>query len=122
MEPAINPDLTSSVDTPQDLTTKQLTDIGWFSDHDGVPDGVDKCIGSDIRPTVIIDSCDSGVSNVVLQDGCSLSDLVSRCSRDGAPGSYASCVSQTTNVLKDAGWLTDNGKGKIQSCAAGVIR
>ena len=39
MEPAINVDLTSSVTPPEDLTASQMTDIGWFSDGDGVPDG-----------------------------------------------------------------------------------
>ena len=39
---------------PQDLTTSLLTDIGWFSDPDGVPDGRDACIGSPRSPTVEI--------------------------------------------------------------------
>jgi len=29
MEPAITPDLTSSVKNPEDLTRRLLTDIGW---------------------------------------------------------------------------------------------
>jgi hypothetical protein len=122
MEPAINSDLTSSIDTPQDLTTKQMTDIGWFSDQDGVPDGVDQCIGSDLRPTVTIESCDTGVPNVVLQDGCSLSDVLSRCSRESTHGSYVSCVAEASNTLKTAGWIMGDGHGRIQSCAAGVKR
>ena len=65
MEPAINPDLTSAVDVPRDLTTKLLTDIGWFSDRDGVADGIDHCIGSDTRPTVMIEDCDTGVTNAI---------------------------------------------------------
>jgi hypothetical protein len=120
MEPAINPDLTSSVDTPQDLTTKQLTDIGWFSDKDGVPDGVDKCIGSDLRTTINIESCDSGVPNVVLTDGCSLSDVLSRCSREGNHGSYASCVAVTSSTFNRSGLITADGHGRIQSCATRV--
>ena len=120
MEPAINPDLRSAVDTPEDLTTKLMTDIGWFSDKDGVPDGVDRCIGSDIRETVTIDSCDSGVPNQVAADGCSLSDVLSRCSREGNHGSYASCVASTTNQFVSSGQISELGKGKIQSCAARV--
>ena len=39
MEPAINADLIKVVVPPVDLTTSVFTDIGWFSDADGVPDG-----------------------------------------------------------------------------------
>ena len=67
MEPAINADLVSSVKPPEDLTTPLLTDLGWFTDRDGVQDGVDFCLGSDISPTVVIRSCDSGVPNEVRQ-------------------------------------------------------
>ena len=119
MEPAINVDLTSAIDTPRDLTSKLMTDIGWFSDRDGIPDGVDACLGSDIRQTVVIDSCDSGVANVVTPDGCTLSDLVSRCSAGATNhGEYVSCIAKTTNGFKSAGWINGYGEGKIQSCAA----
>jgi hypothetical protein len=57
MEPSINADLTASVRPPEDLTSSQMTDIGWFSDGDGVPDGKDNCIGSDLLPTVVIGTC-----------------------------------------------------------------
>ena len=120
MEPAINGDLTSSVDTPRDLTTKLLTDIGWFSDRDGVPDGVDRCIGSNLSPTVVIGACDSGVGNALLADGCSVSDLVAKCAGAANHGEYVSCVARTTNALKASGVLTDSSHGKIQSCAAKV--
>lgn len=119
MEPAINVDLTSSVDTPRDLTTKLLTDIGWFSDRDGVPGGVDSCVASDLRKTIVIGSCDSGVANTLLPDGCSLSDIVSRCAADAKNhGAYVSCVAQAGSAFKDAGVITTADKGKIQSCAA----
>jgi PA domain-containing protein len=118
MEPAINPNLTSSVDTPQDLTTSLFTDIGWFSDQDGVPDGVDECIGSDIRATVRLGSCDSLVDNVVSADGCSTSDILARCNGGRNHGAYVSCIAHTGNDLRDAGRISDGGKSAIQSCAA----
>lgn len=121
MEPAINSDLTSAVDTPRDLTTKLLTDIGWFSDNDGVPDGADSCLGSDLRSTVVISSCNSGVENLVLQDGCSLSDIISRCSAStNNRGEYVSCVTQTSDALRRAGHLTGAGQGSVVACAARV--
>lgn len=119
MEPAINPDLTSSVQPPEDLTLPLMTDIGWFSDQDGVPDGADSCLGSDIRPTVVIDGCDSGVSNVVFADGCSISDQVSACAQGQANhGGFVSCVAALGNRLKKSGTISGSDKGSIQSCAA----
>ncbi len=119
MEPAINPDLTTAVDTPRDLTAKLLTDIGWFSDHDGVADGVDHCIGSDLRPTVVIQGCDTGVTNALQPDGCTVSDVVSHCAVDAKThGDYVSCVAQTSDALRRLGVVNSTDHGKIQSCAA----
>jgi hypothetical protein len=119
MEPAINFSLTDAVDLPEDLTTSLFRDIGWFSDRDGVPDGADDCMGSDIRETVIIGTCDSGVDNVIFTTGCSITDLVGRCEIGARNhGAYVSCVSHVLNVLKGAGWISGSDKGKIESCAA----
>lgn len=119
MEPAINVDLTSSIQPPQDLTLSLMRDIGWFSDKDGVPDGADSCPGSDIRPTVVLGTCDSGVTNAMFTDGCSMSDVLARCAVGaGNHGAYVSCVSNTTNEFKRIGAISGNDKGKIQSCAA----
>lgn len=45
MEPAINGDLTHSLQPPQDLTLPLMRDIGWFpdADVDGIEDGDDNC-------------------------------------------------------------------------------
>ena len=118
MEPAINPDLTSAIDTPRDLTTKLLTDIGWFSDRDGVPDGIDRCIASDLRATVVVGSCDSGVENTLQQDGCTVSDIVAKCASAPNHGAYVSCVATAGHALKARGVIGDSEQGKIQSCAA----
>ncbi|HBL28899.1 MAG TPA: peptidase [Acidobacteria bacterium] len=115
MEPAINADLTHGLD----LTLTQMTDIGWFSDGDGVPDGRDFCIGSDPSATVVIDGCNSGVANSLVSGGCKISDLIESCA-DGASnhGQFVSCVSAVTNGLKKAGVISGAQKGAIQSCAA----
>ena len=120
MEPSINPDLTSSLDVPQDLTSSLMADLGWFSDHDGVPDGVDACLGSDLAPTVVIGTCESGVANPQVANGCTVSDLIGNCA-DGAAnhGAFVSCVTQTTNDLRKSGVITNKDTGKLQSCAAG---
>ena len=115
MEPAINSNLPIGVD----LTFEQMVDIGWFSDGDGVPDGLDECIGSDPSATVAIDGCDSGVGNAVFSNGCRISDLIADCA-DGAGnhGAFVSCVAHVTNSLKKSGAISGRDKGAIQSCAA----
>lgn len=117
MEPAINADLPHGID----LTLQQMTDIGWFSDGDGVPDGLDSCIGSDAGATIVIDSCDSGVANTTFTNGCRISDLIADCAEGaGNHGAYVSCVSHLTNSLKKNGTITGAQKGAIQSCASGA--
>jgi len=41
-------------------------------DEDGVLDNVDMCLASNLAPTVVIDGCDSGLPNTLLQNpmGC----------------------------------------------------
>jgi PA domain len=115
MEPAINADLTHD----PGITIDQMADVGWFSDFDGVPDGIDFCLGSDPAATVVIDGCNSGVPNTLFVDGCKISDLIDDCAAGAANhGAFVSCVAQLTNALKKAGILTGQQKGAIQSCAA----
>ena len=87
-------------------------------DGDGVPDDQDECPDSDLSETVIIDSCDSGVGNILVENGCSISDLINQCA-DGAEshGKFVSCVSRVTNGLKTGGYISGKEKGYIQSCA-----
>ncbi|HEX2642779.1 MAG TPA: PA domain-containing protein [Thermoanaerobaculia bacterium] len=114
MEPAISRDLTHGAD----ITVDHFVDLGWFSDFDGVPDGVDECVLSDTHATVVIGGCDSGVANTVFANGCRISDSITACA-DGAGnhGGFVSCVSHYTNDLKKNGTITGAQKGAIQSCA-----
>ncbi len=122
MEPAINPDLTNSVEPPLDLTLPLMRDVGWFpdADLDGIAnDGSDQCPESDLAPTVVIDGCDSGVPNTLLESGCTITDLVMNCAAGaGNHGQFVSCVSHMLNDLKKKGIITGAQKGAIQSCAA----
>lgn len=116
MEPAINPDLTSSVTPPFDLTLPLLTDLGWFTDRDGVHDGVDACLQSNTAPTVVLNSCDSFVPNEVYPSGCTTSDVLGACRN--VPGRlYPACIALTTSVLRFAGEITGAQQGAIVSCA-----
>ncbi|HEY2292217.1 MAG TPA: PA domain-containing protein [Thermoanaerobaculia bacterium] len=114
MEPNYNFDHTHDVD----LTRQEMIDIGWFSDGDGVPDGVDQCIGSSRDATVIIDGCNSGVPNTTFPTGCRISDQIDDCAAGaGNHGAFVSCVAHLTNDLKKNGVISGSQKGAIQSCA-----
>jgi hypothetical protein len=88
-------------------------------DGDEVGDACDSCPDSILTETVIIDSCDSGVLNVVFEDGCTMSDLIAQCSVGKKNhGQSVSCVAHLTNEWKNAGFISGAEKGAIQSCAA----
>lgn len=88
-------------------------------DGDGIPDEEDECLGSNLSETIVIDGCDTGVLNQLLEDGCSLADLVSDCSNGaGNHGAFVSCVADLTNGWKNSDLITGQQKGRIQSCAA----
>jgi hypothetical protein len=118
MEPAINVDLTSSVTPPEDLTASQMTDIGWFSDADGVPDGVDNCIGSDTNPTVVIDGCNSKAGNDVQTNGCTVADDINQCEIDlpNKPLHQLACVINKAERLRKAKIITAKEAAGILVC------
>ena len=124
MEPNINGDLTHSVKPPEDMTLPLLRDVGWYpdADLDMVPDdGSDQCLGSDLRPTVNVASCNSGVPNTLFSNGCTISDLIGKIAAQSQNhGDFVSGVAHLTNDLKASGLITGANKGAIQSCAAGA--
>ena len=95
-------------------------DLNGSDDEDG--DGVtvnDECPDSDIADTVIIDGCDTGVTNEVMSDGCTITDMIQICADTANNhGQFARCVSLFSNKLKKDGIINTNEKGAIQSCAA----
>ncbi len=123
MEPAINADLTHNVKAPDDLTLELFRDVGWFADTDldGVANELDCSPNSDLRPTIIIGECDSGVTNTLFSNGCTISDLIAQIAANSSNhGNFVSGVAHLTNELKNAGLITGSQKGAIQSCAAGA--
>ena len=116
MEPAINGSLTSSLQPPADLTLPLLTDLGWFTDRDGVQDGVDACLGSNTAPTVVLNSCDSFVPNTTYPSGCTTSDVLAVC-RAVPSRLYPSCIALATSVLRFAGEISGAQQGAIVRCA-----
>jgi len=104
--------------------TFAFDDVIWEAafldgDNDGIPDQEDLCPDSDLAPTVIIDGCGSGVGNVLFDDGCTMADLIAECAEGASNhGDFVSCVAHLTNEWKQAGLITGQEKGAIQSCAA----
>jgi hypothetical protein len=79
----------------------------------------DECPNSDLSATVVIDSCNSEVPNILFPSGCTISDLIGACAEGASNhGQFVSCVSHLTNDLKKVGTITGQQKGAIQSCAA----
>jgi len=68
---------------------------------------------------VLIDGCDSGVSNTVLPGGLTISDLVADCAEEATNhGQFVSCIAHVTNDLKKSGIITSQEKNALQGCAA----
>jgi hypothetical protein len=90
-------------------------------DRDGIPDAEDQCPTSDMTALIIINDCETGIENKLLNSGCTMSDLIDQCYESAKNhGKFVSCVATLTN-----GWVKDkmiNGKekGSIQACAAKV--
>jgi hypothetical protein len=102
-----------------DMESFQTNDYQADSDGDGVLDYNDACPDSDTSPTVVIGSCDTGVENQLLEDGCTLFDLIAQCVVGAVNhGEFVSRVAHLTNDLKRDGIITGKEKGKIQKCAA----
>jgi hypothetical protein len=87
------------------------------SDDDGVGDPQDECPNSSPDPTVVIDDCDSGVSNTLLAGGCKISDGIQKCDDDAKNhGAFRRCVSMLGDSLQKDGVLTGPEKDRILSC------
>ena len=116
MQPVILPDVEQALGLPHDLTLSVLRDLGWFSDFDGVPDGIDQCPGSDRGATVQIQACDTGVKNTTFATGCRISDYYKTCAAETA-GGYAACADSVSRQLMSTETITAADAARIQACA-----
>lgn len=117
MEANLVHDLKNELGPPGDLTLGVLTDLGWRSDFDGVPDGVDECPQSDPRETVFLGDCESGAPNTNFTDGCKISDRFEPCNQ-ATGASLAFCVDSISRTLVASGYLDVTDARKIRACAA----
>jgi hypothetical protein len=89
------------------------------SDGDGVSDDVDQCEMSDLSPTVVVDGCDSGVTNPLLDEplGCTITDVIVSFGEEAENhGKFSSASAHFLRDLVQSGDLTETEKDAVQSC------
>lgn len=88
------------------------------SDRDGICDSEDACPFSDTSPTVVIDGCDTGVSNVISESGCSITDEILAAANSAKNyGQFRSWLNHYLSDMMDAGILNKNDAKAIKRCA-----
>jgi hypothetical protein len=98
------------------MTLTQFRDVGWFlaADLNGVVD-----------QTVILDTCNTGLPNVVLSNGATLADQARVwfrvCSGAKNANQFATCVGKLTNDAKKDGLITTAQMDAISACASPTI-
>lgn len=89
------------------------------SDGDGVPDSQDACPNSILTETVILAGCDSGVENLLFEDGCTLSDLIEVILNESKNrGQFLRGVNQLGKDLVRQGIISKNARTAVLRCAA----
>ncbi len=113
------PDTDSDGDGWPDCADYCPHDAANDADYDGLCGDVDPCPSSDRSWLIVIGGCDSGVVNQMLASGCTMVDEIAK-ARLAAHnhGQFVSAVAHLANDWRAAGLLSDNDKGRIESCAA----
>ena len=101
MEPVFHPDLQATETV--DLTSRALADLGW-----------DECPDSDFSPDVMMDQCDPEIANQVMNNGCTINDVLSRC-YDGSAYDRR-CVDDASRLLVDDGVIANSDKVALKQC------
>lgn len=91
------------------------------ADRDGVDDSGDVFPESDLRPTLVIGSCDTGVANRTLADppGATFGDLAGRTA--GLPAALKERAAEVVSLARrwrDAGLLSKSDLQRIEACVA----
>ncbi|HJT81609.1 MAG TPA: hypothetical protein VJ719_10460 [Chthoniobacterales bacterium] len=93
------------------------------ADNDNVPDSLDDCLSSDVRPKVDVNGMQPGVTSIdnsVNPNGCTIQDLVNGCAAGVRNhGQYVSCITHLANDLRRAGTIT---KGQSKELKTGAAR
>lgn len=89
------------------------------ADSDGVPDSEDDCAGSDLNETIVIGECETGITNELFEDGCSVLDLIGECLAGASNhGEYVRCVGALARDWRQAGLITYLERVSIIRCVA----
>jgi hypothetical protein len=89
-------------------------------DNDGILDINDPFPMSDTNPTVVINSCDSGVVNQI-EGGASFNDLIGQCAAQTSnPGRLLKCVTALATDWLQAALITGEKLARLVNAAAGV--
>ncbi|HET9138330.1 chitobiase/beta-hexosaminidase C-terminal domain-containing protein [Actinophytocola sp.] len=83
-----------------------------------VGSGSDACPDSDLRPTVIIGTEDTGVANVDTGTGCTINDLIDEDADYADHAAFVRHTDDVTEALTVGGVLTRRDKGTIVRAAA----
>ncbi len=88
-------------------------------DADGVADTSDTCLNSILTHTVVIGTCDSGVRNTTLPNGCTIADVAAaELAAARNPGSFVSGMAHRTKELRLANVVSAREAAAIKSCSA----
>jgi len=88
-------------------------------DYDGLGDSCDDCPDSDVGETIVIDGCDTGITNDMSDEGCTPADAVAACADQARNhGQFVQCIALLANGWKRSGAITDADRGRIIRCAA----
>ena len=98
--------------------TWELASCPRDSDGDGVPDPDDECDISDLRSTIVIAGCDSGVGNHLFDDGCTMADRIGECA-EGARNhkAFERCVKHLTKEWVREDLISKQERRAIRRCA-----
>lgn len=86
-------------------------------DGDGIENDLDPCPTSDPSDVIVINGCNTGVSNIV-NDGCTLADQINDCGLTAATTwQFTNCVNTLVGDYVDSGLLTAADQTAIMDCA-----
>lgn len=89
------------------------------TDGDGFYDDVDACVESDLSTNVVVGSNDSKVNNTLLDNGCTITDMIDAIRADETiHGQRVSGVADFLNSIRDDGVITGKQRGAIQNATA----
>ncbi|MCH7994382.1 MAG: hypothetical protein IIB57_08055 [Planctomycetes bacterium] len=87
-------------------------------DGDGFIDDCDACPDSDFTKLITVEQCPTGVTNELLDDGCTMNDVLSECSAGArGHGKSTACVARHANQWRRQGLLSGKDVGRIAHCA-----